>query len=431
MPGISELLKIFNLDPQNFSVLSLVWQIIKGWWWLPLPFILFSVFKFQYLFFIRKRWDAKIEKILLEIKLPKEVLKPIKAMEYVFAGFHGIHDPTNLREKWIDGQFQLALSLEIVSIDGEPHFFIRTPVPFRRHIESCIYSQYQEAEISLVDDYTKYVPQDIPKKGWDLWGADMITTNENCYPIKTYQQFDEGKEAKEEKRIDPLSQLLEGMSTLRPGEQLWFQIIAKPIIDEIPWTKKGKEIVDKLVRRPAAKVPRPIVQEAAEVLIFGPTPAAPEQKELIPPEMKLTPGERIIVSAIEEKIGKFAFDCNIRFVYLGKEEVFFRPNIRIPFGYFKALSTLNLNGLRPLRSTMTKIMWFLKGRRLFLRKRRMFRYYQKRWIPFFPRGGGTYVLNIEELATLFHFPGRTVAPAPTISRVEAKRSEPPPGLPVE
>ena len=434
MLEISDILKIFNLGPQNFSLTSTsIWRIVGAYLWLLLPLILLlllSPLKFFYLFWRRVRWDARIEKILLEIKIPKEVAKPIKAMEYVIAGFHGIHDPANFRERWIDGQFQLSLSLEIVSLGGETHFFIRTPLPFRKHIESSIYAQYPEAEISLVDDYTKYVPQDIPKKGWDLWGADFMITKPDCYPIKTYPQFEVEQESKEERKVDPLAQFLEGLSALKPGEQFWFQIIIKPIIDEIPWVKRGREIADKIARRPASKVPRPIIQEAAEVLVLGPTPTAPAEKELFPPEMKLTPGERIILAAIEEKIGKFGFDTNIRFIYLGKEGVFFRPNIRSAMGYMKTISTLNLNGLRPFPPTMTKIMWFFRSRRLYIRKRRMFRYYQKRWPTFFPRTGGTYVFNSEEIATLYHFPGRMVAPAPALPRVEAKKGEPPADLPI-
>jgi len=49
----------------------------------------------------------------------------------------------------------------------------------------------------------------------------------------------------------------------------------------------------------------------------------------------------------------------------------------------------------------------------------------------FPRPEGTIILDAEEMATLFHFPGRVVAPAPFIPRVESKRGEAPPELPVE
>ena len=41
----------------------------------------------------------------------------------------------------------------------------------------------------------------------------------------------------------------------------------------------------------------------------------------------------------------------------------------------------------------------------------------------------SYVLNVEELATLFHFPTFEVT-APVAPRVEAKRGKPPSGLPI-
>jgi len=434
LPEISGLFQ--NIDLRNLSsIFTQVWQILKIWWWLPLPFLLWRPLKNRYLYWLQERWDAKIKKILLEIKIPKEVLKPIRAMEEVFAGFHAIHDTPLFREKWLEGQFQLGISCEIVSFGGEIHFYIRTPEMYRNIIESNIYSRYPEVEISLVDDYTKYVPQDIPNKDWDLWGCDFINTQEDPYPIKTYAKFEAERELKEEKRIDPLAGLLEGMTTIGPGEQIWLQFIIRPVRDENPWKKRGRELADKIARRPMKAKPKPIIQEAAEILIVGP-PITPEKKEeVIPPEMKLTPGEKEILIAIEEKISKFGFNCNIRFVYLGKRDVFFKPRSRFVFGFLKAVSTENLGGFKSWKYTITKVksvpFWFLDKRRFYLRQRRIFRYYTKRFSPLFPRKGGTYVLNTAELATLYHFPGRQVAPAPAIPRIEAKKGEAPPGLPVE
>ena len=410
-----------------------MFDFIGTWWWIILPVILFKPLRFYYQFWLRSRWDATQEKIVLEIKIPKEILKPIKAMEYVMSGFHGIHDVPNFRERWLEGQFQLSISLEIVGISGQPHFFIRVPARFKRLVESNVYAQYPEAEISQMDDYTQDIPQDIPNHEWNLWGMDLKTSKDDHYPIKTYLKFETERETKEEKRVDPLAGLLESMASLHEGEQMWIQIIVTPFIGEKKqWLEDGKKLIDKLVRRPTPQKARPIAQEAAEVLIFGPQTISPVEKEIIPPEMKLTPGEREIVTAIEEKLGKFGFECNIRFAYVAKQDVF-NPSapIRMGMGFFRALSTQNLNGLRPMTETITKIQWILRKRRVWLRKRRMFRYYQKRWSPFFPRLGGRFILNTEELATLYHFPSRMVAPAPSILRVEAKKGEPPPGLPVE
>ncbi len=424
------------MAPEISLIFSYIWQTIRAWWWLFLPFLLWKPFLYLLLWWRMETWLKAQKFILLEIKMPKEVLKPIKAMEQVFAGFHAIHDIFVFREKWIEGCFQLSISCEIVSLGGETHFYIRTSEIYRNIIESNIYSQYPEAEISLVDDYTKNVPQSIPNKDWDLWGCDFINPREDVYPIKTYPKFEVEREVKEEKRIDPLAGLLDGMSTIGPGEQVWLQFIAMPVRDEIPWRKRGRELADKIARRKVVK-PKPMIQEAAEILVAGKPSGVEvlEEKEIIPPEMKLTPGEREILAGIEEKISKFGFDCNIRFLYLGKREVFFKPRGRFVFGFFKEISTENLGGLKVWKDTMTKVksvpFWFLDERRFYLRQRKLFRLYKDRLTPLFPREGGTFILNTEELATLYHFPGRMVAPAPAIPRVEAKKGEAPPGLPVE
>lgn len=433
---ISESLSLF---------LRSIWQ---SWGWLFL--ILFSLFwlflliklcLFLYLWWRRELWLRQQKFILLEIKIPKEILKPIRAMENVFAGLCAIYDPPDWWEKWIDGKMLLSISLEIVSIGGGPHFFIRIPEPNRAMVEANIYSQYPEAEITLVDDYTKYVPQDIPNKYWDLWASDYILAKDDSYPIKTYQKFETEREVKEEKRIDPLAGLLEAMAKIRPGEQLWIQITAQPVRAgvESDWVERGKKIRDEIARRKERPKPKSIIGEVVEVLIRGkPTEAPPEEKEIIPPEMKLTPGEREIISGVEEKISRPGFETNIRFIYLGKTDVFFKPNCRLAFSFFANYATENLNGLYPWKSTLTKIhkSWFLPlnlllPRRLYLRKRRLFRNYIKRLPPLFPRAGGTFIFNTEELASLYHFPSRAVAAAPFVTRVEAKKGEAPPGLPVE
>lgn len=418
------------------SILTTFWTIIKSWWWLILPFIFYRHFAFFWHWYHMEKYDATVKKIILEIKIPKEVVKPIKAMEQVMAGFHGIHDIFTWRERWLQGEFQLSLSLEIASIDGEVHFFIRTAEAFRDIIESNIYSQYPEAEISIVEDYAKAVPQNIPNKDWDLFGFDFITSKgeKDPYPIRTYKDFEEVKEPKEEKRLDPLAGLLDGMAILGPGEQMWLQIIVKPVREEIPWRKRGLEIVDELVHRKKKEALTPsILKESADVLISGKPPGAPpeEEREIIPPEMRLTPGEREVVKGIEDKIAKFGFDSNIRCLYLGKRDMFLKPKARMFYGFFKNVSTENLNGLKPWDKTLPKVQWVFKKRRTYLRKKALFKRYQRRVPTLFPRKGGTYILNTEEVATLYHFPGRMVAPAPGIPRVEAKKGEAPPRLPAE
>lgn len=424
-------------------ILSPVWKILKSWWWLPLPFILWQSFYFLWLWWRKDIWLSKKKFILLEVKIPKEVLKPIRAMETVMAAlWQPMYDPPDWWEKWFEGKMLLSYSFEIASIGGEPHFFVRIPDSSRDSVESAIYSQYPEAEISVVDDYTKHVPQDIPNKEWDLWAADYRFLKPDPYPIKTFTEFETEREPMEEKRIDPLAVLLEAMAKIKPGEQLWVQITAGPATNkEVPWITKGEEIRDELAKRGKPSAKRPMVLEAADVLITGEPAGVPKKEEketIIPPEMRLTPGERDIVAAVEKKIAKRGYQTNIRFIYLGKKDVFFKPNLRLVFGFFASFATQNLNCLVPWGKTLTKIhkSWFLPlnlifNRRLYVRKRKIFRKYRLRVNPLFPRKGGTFILNTEEIASIFHFPGRGVAPAPFVPRIEAKKGEAPPGLPTE
>jgi len=49
------------------------------------------------------------------------------------------------------------------------------------------------------------------------------------------------------------------------------------------------------------------------------------------------------------------------------------------------------------------------------------------WLPYFHPP--VYVLNVEELATLWHFPGQIMR-VPTLERIESKEASPPTNLPI-
>ena len=423
-----------------FPFLAQGWKLFEVWWWVFPPFLLWKTFIGFYLVWRNSIFDSKIPKVILEIKLPETISKPIKAMEYVFAGFHSIHDPANFREKWIDGQFLLGFGLEIAAIDGKVHFFVRVPKMYQELFESILYSQYPNIEISVAEDYTRKVPQEIPNKNWDLWGMSMRNTQKNGYPLRTYVNFEREMETEEERMVDPLALLLENLATLRQGEQLWIQLLSTPIREsDVPWIDEAKVERDKLVRRPAkAPPPPPLINEAFSILLKGETAKVAEQpKEVIPPEMKLTPGEREIVEAIENKISKHAFRCSLRFIYVGRREVFFKPRVRIPIAFFKAVGSEHMNGFRPQSETVTRsktmLTFFLDDLRTYVRKRKILRHYRFRLPPFFPRhtSDGTFILNTEELATMFHFPSGIVAPAPSVERITVKKSEAPRSLPFD
>jgi len=431
-----------QIDIQNLILfLNSFLEILKNWWWLLLPFIFWKPFSFLWIWWRQERWKKKVKEIVLEIKLPEETLKPIKAMESVFATVWQIYDPPNWKEKWFEGKKLLDMSLEIASIEGVPHFYVLIPEAHRNLVESAIYAQYPDIEIIEVEDYTQNVPQNIPTKEWDLWGCDMMPMKDDPYPLRTYKDFEpEGERiTKEEKRVDPMANLLESLGKLRPGEQIWIQMTIKPItIEENDWVKKGEKIIQKIMGKTPLPSLEPFVpyamKGAGRVLIAGKPleeGVKAEEEKLELGALKLSPAELEVARKVGEKIAKPGFETNIRFLYLGTKEVFFKPHLRLVLGYFNEFNSQNLNWIKPWGKTITKIQLILIDRRTYLRKRRIFRNYIKRRSPLDPLSGGTYILNTEELASLYHFPSRIVAPAPAVPRIAAKKGEAPPELPVE
>lgn len=416
-----------------------LWAVVKSIWWIFLPYFAFKLLHWSYLLWNgTKYWIKHAHPILLEFRFPREITKPLKAMEDVFSVLWGsMFDPPNKKERYFEGKVLFSFSLEIASLEGVPHFYIRIPRGARKLVESSFHGQYPDVEIFEVEDYTKKIPMDIPNKEWDLWGCNYMPMKEDVYPIKTYSKFfEENPEiTKEEKRIDPMTALVESLTKIKKGEYIWFQILASSASEEEnDYVERGRKIVDKLAKRGDQQKSKSMFSEMFDIL-FTNNYGKEEKKEekLLPPEMFLTPGEREVVTAIENKIAKLGFNCSVRGMYLGRRDVFFGPNKALPISYMAQFQSRNLNSIIPWRPTMTKIQApdFFQKRRLYLRKRDLYIRYVTRENPFVPYNGGTMLLTTEELATLFHFPGITVAPSPYLERLDMKKAAPPMTLPVE
>ena len=128
------------------------------------------------------------------------------------------------------------------------------------------------------------------------------------------------------------------------------------------------------------------------------------------PEVKLSGPKEAALKAVEEKITKLGYSTKIRIVVLSSDEYNARARSSIVAGAFKQFNTTNLNGFEPTK---------LAGGKDFIRA------YQQR--EFYDDG---YILNIEELASLFHLP-TTAVETPSIVWAGSKKGEPPADLPIE
>jgi hypothetical protein len=149
--------------------------------------------------------------------------------------------------------------------------------------------------------------------------------------------------------------------------------------------------------------------------------------------MVLTPGERDVITEVENKMKKPVFKTVIRGVYVARRDAWKAPHRILMRSYASHFSSDNLNGLLFQPKSRPKIHFFMRKRRAFFRARKMFRMTVMRFPPFFPnRKEYCPILSTEEMATLYHFPLRTSGMiAPTMTKVESKKAGPPSNLPIE
>jgi len=384
-----------------------------GWYWLP-PLLAFGLWS-AYSYYTLITYIQSIEWVTLEIKLPREILKSPLAMEVVLGAFHQTSDK-KLYHRVLQGFVRAWFSLELVSSGGEIHFFIRTPSFFRKLIESNIYSQYPDVEIYDVADYVYSADYTGPDSEYEMWGGEFILTKPDPYPIKTYMDYGLERDPKEEFKNDPITPVIEFLGSIEQGHQIWIQILIQGAKKRYKkkdgtmgdWKDEGEVLINKLMKRDIK-------------------PKEGEAK--IPTALSST--EETVAKAIARSVSKLGFDCGIRTIYIAKKDEFKPINFVGVIAQFKQFSSVDLNGFKPNNTTSVDYPWQdIFGTRVPRMKRKMLRAYRNRGYFYPPfRRSKPFVLNTEELATIYHFPGG-VSETPTFGRIESRRGEPPNNLPL-
>ncbi len=387
----------------------------------------------QTLFLRSVKWS------LLEIKPPKEVFKSPLAMELVLNSLYQTGGHGNWMQKYWQGAVRNWFSLEIVSIEGSIHFYVRTASKFKNVIQSQVYAQYPQAEVTEVEDYTAAVP-DFSKDGpIGLWGCNLVLTKDDPYPIKTYIDWGLDRAVgslDEEQRIDPITPMLEFMGSIGVGEQIWFQILVRG--DTKRFTVKNKDGVE--------EDGKSWVDSTKQVIKDFNTSLNEKDKEgKTIATRRATKGELGVIEAIERNASKFGFDAGVRTIYITQKDSFDANRIAGLTGMIRQYNSNDFNSFKPDSPTAFDFPWQdITGRKIIKIKKDMLGAYKSRaWFysgfdlkrpkTFFtyPEKGGKkpFILSTEELATMFHLPGR-VAETPSFVRIEATKSEPPANLPI-
>ena len=438
---------ILNLFP-NFAVAfsALWWVFIHGGW---VVFVILVIYLLWELYFMEIKSQFRNDQpwVFLLIRAPRDNEVSLLAIEQIYSQLHALHVGYTWPEMYVEGRTQLWYSFEIVSLGGKISMIIRTPKKMRDTVEAAFYSQYPSAEITEVRDYLENVEYHPGHSDFDLFGFEMNLLKPDVIPLKSYTDFEHS--TAEQKVVDPLAALFESMGKMEPHEFYGVQILAQPIADK-EWAPRAEKLARKFLGEEVEEEVTlgSMIVHALQLYnpfywlekIFSKEEEHEEKSDKKEKNnlMQMTEIEKDRVHRIQKKAGKPGYLCKIRLLYMAPQDKFDNSKKSIIVGAFRTLGDDQFNGLKPdTRETWTGMNYRISPtlQEPFInyivnkRKHHMFNGYKGRSYLI---GRPQYVLNIEELATLFHLP-LSVPGAATISavdRVDSKKSQPPPNLPV-
>jgi len=237
-----------------------------------------------------------------------------------------------------------SISFEIMALPGVIKFFVYCPKKLGDLVEKQILGSYQEADVRKVEDYNIF--SEDSKVAFTRLELD----DDSYCPIKVSEDF----------TGDPLANILSTLSKMSEGEGAMIQIVISP--SDNKWQKNGAGFVKKVENNNAD----------------------PEKKKMNVSQEKL--------QGISKKVSKNGFKVDIRIVTNAPDESLAKMHLENIIGAFDQFSNPGINRFKKVQ---------IKGKD----KEREFMLdviYRRTALE-----AGS-ILNVEELATIYHFPNKDI-----------------------
>lgn len=174
------------------------------------------------------------EKVILEIKIPRESVETPEAMSGVFAAL------ANIKSSFFDKLLgrEKPLIFEIATYNQAIHFYVCLPLEYQTYFESQLSAQYPKVTIIPAPDF---LPAWFEQGGEPAYGQLRLSAP-YYLPIRTYADF---------KETDPLSSVLGTMSRAEANEKMLIQYVILPAGS---WQGELSRILTKGIPQPDGKV---------------------------------------------------------------------------------------------------------------------------------------------------------------------------------
>ncbi|MCL5407473.1 MAG: type IV secretion system DNA-binding domain-containing protein [Patescibacteria group bacterium] len=334
------------------------------------------------------------EKNQTETHQAKDFQEKIAVAEQFFSSLGSLYEGQFEKKIY---NLQSQISLEIVALDGKMGFFCICPREIEDIIERQINSYWPTSKITKAK-----IPNIFKSQKGAMTSAELKLLKKFVLPIKTYRYLES----------DPLNALTNALSKLGPDSGGAIQLIVAPTTDN--WQKSSVMTAKKIQEGKSLysdkwylKVISFIFEIITGAFHGGQKDNAPETGNFKKP-IQLTPIQEQTLKALQEKSAKTGLLTAIRIVTTAPsmaEATMNLKNITTAFGQF---GTPDSNSFKVKFGNERTIRDYIL-RRIAKNK---------------------FILNTEELASVFHFPG-VFLETPNVSWLLAKEMAPPTNLPEE
>ena len=386
--------ELINFNPVDlFTLLSWITGVI-----------VFIVFLIQAIRWSLSRRHYFPHQVFL-VRLPKEKpeddkkLNNVQTMreeiakgETIFSAIGGLKAHRGFNS-WLTGRHD-HFSFEIVASHNKIYFYVVSPFDDLRYIEQQIHAYYPDAVVEEVEDYN---PFSMTGK---ISAAYLRTTKYSFFPIKTYQKME----------VDPLNSIINALSKLGKDESLAIQYLVRSARKN--WHKKSRLVVRKINRKNSVYAGVRASTALGSIIDMFYMGSGVKLKNPNDAPKKLSAAEEELLKSIEQKNLKAGLDVNIRIISCAKTKEDanrYVENIASSFGEFNNFSFGNNFSHALSKNPEAIVQDFI------------YRHFSE---------GHSFLLNSEELASIFHFPLKGTE-TPNILWLTSKFAPAPADIPTE
>ena len=338
-----------------------------------------------------------------EISKPEEWKDEIGAMEQLLGTLAQAKTVLPWYQRLLYSPPSLVFEIANPSSSEEIFFYLAVPKKFRENVEKQVHSFFPNAALERIVDYTVFSP------GGFTAVATLNLKNSYALPVRTYQALS----------VDPLNEITNAFSKLGTMEEgAVIQVVLAPV--GVEWRSLGRDIAHRMQQGKRLKdahssVMKDIGKDAGKELLYV---LSPNRKETSPLKeqktVQLTPEEQEVVKSIEGKASKPGFALNVRLVAAAATQYRADEILAQMENAFSQFENPGVNLFQVKKRT--------KGRAV---KKTVFDYIFRNFDP-----ENAMILNVEEIASFFHFPISTTE-TPKIKWLKAGMAAPPVNIPKE